>query len=177
MSRDDIFHLLRNRRRRYALHYLKREEALPIADIAEQVAAWENGVSIEAVSSTQRKHVYNSLQQTHLPKLADSGIIKYQPRNGMAKVTERAERLDVYLEVVPDRDIPWSSYYLGLGAVSLALTSAVWVDAIIISQLPPVAWMTFISVAIVFSAAVNVYYQRDDLLGEHERPPELRGDN
>ncbi|WP_440006064.1 DUF7344 domain-containing protein [Halomicrococcus sp. SG-WS-1] len=176
LSRDDAFHLLRNRRRRYALHYLKREESLSIADIADQVAAWENGIPTEAVTSTQRKRVYNSLQQIHLPKLADQGIIEYRPRTGMAELTDEAEQLDVYLEVVPDRDIPWSEYYLGLGAVCFGLTAAVWFDATLISRLPAVAWMAFISAAVFFSATVNVYYQRNERLGERECPPELRGE-
>jgi hypothetical protein len=118
--------------------------------------------------------VYNSLQQTHLPKLADKGIIDYTPGTGLAELTERAERLDVYLEVVPERHIPWSIYYLGFGVSSLALTVALWTDAVLLSRLPALGWLTFISVALVFSAAVNVYDQRNSLLGKHERPPELR---
>lgn len=45
MDRDEVFHVLRNRRRRYTLHYLRREERAEIGDIAEQVAAWENEIT------------------------------------------------------------------------------------------------------------------------------------
>ncbi|WP_139328873.1 DUF7344 domain-containing protein [Haladaptatus litoreus] len=40
LSRDELFHVLRNQRRRYALHYLKRhDEVVTIGEIADQVTA------------------------------------------------------------------------------------------------------------------------------------------
>lgn len=174
ISQDTVFHLLRNRRRRYAIHYLKRAGSAEIGDVAEQVAAWENDVPVEAVDSTQRKRVYNSLQQTHLPELDDQGFADYDTRSGTVELTDAAHQLDVYLEVVPDRDIPWSEYYLGLSAVGAGLVAAVWAQVFPFTLLPAVAWMAFLVGAFAFSAVANFYDQRRSLLGGNEVPPEVR---
>lgn len=175
LSRDDVFHVLRNQRRRYAVHYLKnRENPTEIGDVAEQVAAWEYGVDPTEVTSAQRKRVYNSLQQDHFPTLDEEGFADYDERSGAVELTERADQLEVYLEVVTDRDISWSAYYLGLSAVSVLITVGVWGGMLPFTLLPPVAWLAFITTAITVSGAANYYYQRDRRLGDADAPPEVQ---
>ncbi|WP_435155658.1 DUF7344 domain-containing protein [Haladaptatus sp. DFWS20] len=141
VSRDEIFHILRNRRRRYAIHYLKQHDgSVSIGELADQVTAWEHGITPEAITSQQRKRIYNSLQQTHLPKLARTGFVEYDSARGTVELKERAVRLDMYLEIVPERDLPWAQYYLGLGGVSVTLMGAVWLEAFPFSLLPSVVW-------------------------------------
>jgi hypothetical protein len=141
---------------------------------ASVVAAWENRVPVEEVTSQQRRRVYNTLQQTHIPELEDTGIVETERRE--VSLTERAEQLDIYLEVVPARDIPWSEYYLALGAVSLALLVAVVLGIGPFAAFSGVAVGTFVTVAFALSAAANYYYQNDRLLGSTDQPPELRGE-
>ncbi|MFB6103926.1 MAG: hypothetical protein ABEJ57_02410 [Halobacteriaceae archaeon] len=174
LDRDDVFHVLRNRRRRYALHYLKRREeaAAEIGEIADQVAAWENEISVPEVTSTQRKRVYNALQQTHLPELDDTGFVEYE--RGHVELTPQAAELDIYLELVSQQDVPWSEYYLGLGAVFTALVAAVWAGVYPFTHLPGLAWATFIAVTLAVSALANFLLQRGTRLGETEEPPEVR---
>lgn len=175
IDRDETFHILRNRRRRYALHTLKhRDESTDIGDIAEQVAAWEYGVDVEGLSAQQRKRVYNSLQQTHLPELDDAGLIDYE--RGTAELTDRADELDVYLEVVPDEDIPWSKYYLALSAVCAALVAGTWIGAPGLAALSGTGVATLVSVAFGVSAVAHVVAQRDARLDHRTEPPEVRGD-
>jgi hypothetical protein len=174
LSPDDVFHVLQNRRRRYALHFLKQQdETAEIGEVAQQVAAWENAVEPEAVTSTQRKRVYNSLQQSHFPKLNEEGLAEYDERSGSVKLTERADRLDVYMEVVAGRDIPWSEYFLGLGALSVAITAAVWTGIFPFTLLPPVAWLAFVTTTFTVSAGANFYYQRRQRLGSSDSPAEM----
>ncbi|GAA0224174.1 hypothetical protein ACFFQF_09415 [Haladaptatus pallidirubidus] len=46
LSRDELFHILRNQRRRYALYYLKQhDEPVTLGAIVEQVTAWEHGIT------------------------------------------------------------------------------------------------------------------------------------
>lgn len=173
LSKDEIFHVLRNRRRRYALHYLKRHpETAEIGELADHVTAWENGKSVEAITSQERKRVYNSLQQTHLPELSDTGLVEYEAARGRVELTDRAGRLDVYMEVVHGREIPWHEYYVALGALSTALMAAVWIDAFPFTLLPDLAWGVFVAVSLTVSALGHHYYHRKVLLGASKKPPE-----
>jgi DNA-binding transcriptional ArsR family regulator len=169
LSKDDIFTVLSNERRRFVLRYLKDHEgAAEIRDLAQQVAAWENDVSVQELNYRQRKRVYTSLHQTHLPKLDDTGIVEYDRDRKTVELTDRIETLDIYLEVVPENDIPWSQYYLGLAAVSLAVVSAAWFDLFPFSLLPDIAFAGLVAGALGVSAAVHTYYSRS--LGEGQSP-------
>jgi hypothetical protein len=174
-TRDQLFHVLRNQRRRFAIQHLKRRsEPVDVGDLATQIAAWENEVPVEAVTSKQRRRVYNALQQTHVPELADSGIVDVDRRE--VELTERAADLDIYLEVVPGEDIPWSEYYLALGAVGLSVVAVTWLNVGPFQLLPDIAAGAFLAVAFVISAAANYYDQHESLIGGTDKPPELRGE-
>lgn len=175
-DRDELFHVLRNQRRRFAIHYLKRDpEPVEVGDLATQVAAWENGVTVEAVTSKQRRRVYNALKQTHVPELNETGLIEED--RGEVVLTDQAEQLEMYLELVPEKDIRWSEYYLGLGAVGLAVLTVTGLDFGPFALLPDVATGVFLAVSLIVSAVVHHYYYSNmHLLGGNEKPPELRGD-
>jgi hypothetical protein len=173
IDRNDVFHVLRNRRRRYALHALKsRDEPVELGDLAEQVGAWEYDVAPRELTSQQRKRVYNSLQQTHLPELDETGLVDFE--RGTAELTERAHELDVYLEVVPKRDIPWSRYYLALSAVCSALVAAVWLGAPGLEVFSGISLAAFVTVAFTVSAVAHVIAQRNARMGATTEPPEVR---
>lgn len=174
-SRDDLFHVLRNRRRRFAIHHLKHtEESVEVGDLATQVAAWENGVGAEEVTSTQRRRVYNALQQTHLPELEDTGIVEVDRRE--VELSDNAEELDLYLEVVPGDDIPWSEYYLGLGALGTAGVVVTWLDIGLFAGVPDAGAGAFLAAALVVSALANYFVRHPSLIGDADEPPELRGE-
>jgi DNA-binding transcriptional ArsR family regulator len=173
IDRDELFHILRNQRRRFALHHLKhRNGPVDVGDLATQIAAWENEITVAEVTSTQRRRVYNALQQTHVPGLEEAGVIDVDRRE--VELTGRAEKLDLYMEVVPGRDIPWSEYYLALGAVSLAALVAVGLNVGPFAGVSDIAAGVFVTVAFIVSACANYYHQHESLLGASERPPELR---
>lgn len=78
LTTDVVFRVLSNRRRRYTLHYLlQRGTAVKMRTLTEQIAAWEYEIPTDAVTHDQRKRVYTALRQTHLPMMADSGVIDY----------------------------------------------------------------------------------------------------
>jgi len=85
---DRVFTLLRNRRRRLVLEYLRDCESTTQSDLARHVAAVENGISEDAVTSTQRKRVYVSLYQAHLPKLDEFGAISFIPTGSSTTTVE-----------------------------------------------------------------------------------------
>lgn len=134
LSTDRMFHLLQNERRRLTLEYLQGTEGVvDMRDIVENVAAVEYDTEVEQLSSTERQRVYIALYQSHLPKLADSGVIEYDQSRGWVKRTELADALDPYLtpERSTDRseskESSWGRYYLSAGAIAAALLAAAWV--------------------------------------------------
>jgi DNA-binding transcriptional ArsR family regulator len=79
VSEDELFDVLANQRRRFALHLLKREgdETVTIGEMAEQIAAWENGIDMAEITGNERKRVYTALQQSHLPKMDNAGVVEF----------------------------------------------------------------------------------------------------
>lgn len=76
LSKGEIFEILQNERRRYVLQYFRQYEGpVSLGELANHVAAWEYRTSLEDVTSEQRKRVYTTLQQTHLGRMEDAGII------------------------------------------------------------------------------------------------------
>ncbi len=80
--RGAAFELMANRRRRHVLSYLRAhpQEDVPIDDLTSQVIARElmagdGPVDPESVSAT--------LHHVHLPKLAEAGLIEYDPETNV----------------------------------------------------------------------------------------------
>ncbi|WP_128904149.1 DUF7344 domain-containing protein [Halorubrum amylolyticum] len=175
VSEDELFDVLANQRRRFAVHLLKREEddSIAIGDMAEQIAAWENEIDTAEITGNERKRVYTALQQSHLPKMDDAGVVEFNKDRGVIEPTPALTDMDVYMDVVEGREIPWSDYYLGLSGAAVALAVAVWVGAWPFTLLPEFAWTVAIVVAFAFSALTHKYYTAEMKVGEPEEPPEL----
>jgi len=175
LSRDDAFEMLSNRRRRYVLHYLQETGDTELSDLAEQVAAWENDSSVPELSASERKTVYTSLQQFHLPKMDDTGVVEFDRRDGAVELTEAASGLDIYLEVVDEYDIPWSVYYLGFSLVGLTMVGLSWLGVAPFAAIPYVGWTVFLLAALLVSSVSHFALSRRMRLGDGETPPEVDG--
>ena len=174
-TEGEVFDVLANRRRRFALHALGRERGtLTLGELAEQIAAWENGTDVSAVSSSGRKRVYTALQQSHLPRMDEAGMIEFDKRAGTVGVTDATEDIDVYLDVVRGREIPWSAYYVGLSGLSAAILLALWVGAPPLSWFPSTVWLTFVVLIFAVSSVAHFWVTRRQRLGAAGRPPEVK---
>jgi len=174
LSRDEAFEMLSNRRRRYILHYLQdTEAAVTLSELAEQVAAWENETDTASISASERKTVYTSLQQFHLPKMDDADVVEFDRRAGDVRIADAAEELDIYLEVVDEDDIPWSLYYIGFSAIGTVLVT------LSAAGVGPVATLTyaglagFLPAALFVSSLSHYALTRRNRLGSGESPPEV----
>lgn len=118
---DTAYEILKNRRRRRTLVYLREQETpVDIGEIAEVLAARENDMTVAELTSTERKRTYVALYQTHLPKLDDMGVVEYDSRGGRVELTPKAETVLAFAEGVGN-ERPWYAYYGGLGAGTTAL--------------------------------------------------------
>lgn len=176
LSRDECFEVLSSRRRRHTLHYLTQQACqVSVGDVARQVAAWENGVDLAEVTSTERKRVYTSLRQVHLPKMERLNVVEYESSRGLVSLTDLGANLQVYLEVVPENEIAWSTFYFGLSAVATLVSVLAFVGFPPFSLLPGIAWALLISLAFAGTAAANVHDRRRSLVGGDGIPPEADG--
>ncbi len=176
-TRDDVFEVLSNRRRRYALHHLKQldsTEPVDLSLVSTQVAAWELGSDPQSLSYDDRKNVHTSLYQFHAPKMDEMGLIHYDKRGGTVELTEYGREIDVYLETVSGRQIPWSIYFFLLSLGATVLATAVWLDLAPFSLFSDVAWTEFIAISFLFSSSVFAYYNRYSMrVGNDGPPPEV----
>lgn len=78
LSLDVFFDVLSNARRREVCRHLASSlEPKTLGELAEHIAAKENGTPPAKLASEDRKRVYISLYQYNLPALDDAGIIDF----------------------------------------------------------------------------------------------------
>lgn len=125
LASDQVFEILSSQRRRMVLYYLRDHDGTAtMNELAEQIAAWENDVDIEALTSQQRKRVYVSLYQTHLSKLADADLIDYDVDEGDVRLTDQSTEIDAFLKPKRRSSYPWKRHYIGvvlMGGVAMIL--------------------------------------------------------
>ncbi|GAB3036856.1 DUF7344 domain-containing protein [Natronobiforma cellulositropha] len=168
-ERGEIFDLLSNHRRRYTIHYCKREgDPVALGDLAEHVAAWELEKEVSELTSAERKRVYTALQQTHLPTLERANMVVFDDRT--VALTDRAAELEVYLDIVPGDSIPWGLYYLGLSALGLLALGGVASGVIPTDPVPALAWAAGVLGVVFVSALVHAVEGRRNRLGTADRP-------
>ena len=165
-SRDAVFIAMSNRRRRSVVSFLKQHgEDARVRDIAEQLAAWENDCELSELTYKQRKRVYTSLHQSHLPKLAESEFITYEPNRGIASLTKEGNQLEVYLEVVDKNEILWSDYYIGLAVMCGLLTFAAWTGTVPFVNFSGYTYATLFVVLLGVSGIVHRIVTRRNKVG------------
>jgi len=97
---DVTFEILKNRRRRLVLEYLREtEETITIGELAEHIAAIENDTTVQQLNAQQRKRVYIGLYQCHLPKMDDAGVVDFNQDRGRIDPGPNVEPLYEYLNV------------------------------------------------------------------------------
>lgn len=171
LAQDAIFDVLSSPRRRYVLYYLRRHGGTDIHDLASEVAAWEYDTDVEDLSSQQRKRVYVSLYQTHVPKMNSLGIVDYDQDSGMVQLTDRASKIDRYLTKGSNEGPAWEVAYLRLAVVSVILFALVVTDLSVFALVPDYVVAFLIMVGFGLLAIVHYVYQERV---EARPPTELR---
>ena len=156
LSQDLVYDLLSSPRRRMVLYYLRNTDGTStVLELAEQIAAIEYDTDVESLTRQQEKRVYVSLYQTHVPKLADAGIITYDQESGDVRLTNQARRVDEYLTTETEEQYPWHYHYLTLAGASLALLVLDLLNAPLVSTLPVVVLGALVIAAFAISGFVQ----------------------
>ena len=135
---------------------------IELGELAEYIAAEECGKSISEITGEERRRVYTSLQQVHIDKLEDAGVIECERKT--ITPTQKLDELEFYLEVVPGGEIPWAEYYLGLSGVAAALVAAAWFG-VYPGVVPAFGWAALVVGLFAVSAGVHYYQTKRNRLG------------
>jgi hypothetical protein len=116
----DLFSVLNNRRRRDVIRCLRREETeMALRDICEVIAAWENDTTRADVDYKERKRVYTSLYQNHLPKMVDAGIVEHDEETSTVRLTDAVRDLTIEFVSARSHRPPWRGVAVGAGLVAV----------------------------------------------------------
>lgn len=102
---DATFDLLADHHRRAVLRYLdEHETTVSLSDLADHLVVEEEGRDTGPIAATgdallgTRRRVQISLRHTHVPKLADAGVVDFDPDANVVTLreagTELLSRLD-----------------------------------------------------------------------------------
>lgn len=151
LEQGEIHDILRNDRRRRIIKYLRdMDETISVSHLSEHIASLETGET--PPPRDVRKSVYVSLHQTHLPKLDDWGIIEYDYRSKELTLLDKAEEVEVYMEIVGANNIPWGTYYLGISLLALVTFTATELNLLFIAELGLEFWSWFYVLVVALSA-------------------------
>jgi hypothetical protein len=144
LSKDTVFELLKNQRRRDALTFLREEDG-------------ENGIDVQALTSSQRKRVYIGLYQCHLPKMASAGVVEFDKNRGNIRLRPEADQLEQFLApTMPTEAAPSKLPFLVAAGIGLATAAGV-VGVPAFSALPAAAWAILSASALVVLAITEAY--------------------
>lgn len=150
LTKDDVFEVLSSSRRRRILYHLhRRGGTADLRTLARDTAVDETGESVE---DDVVKRFYISLYQTHVPKLEEVGIVRYDSDEKTVSLTDRVEDIARVLnhDVGPDRQ--WATYYGGLAAFGVLLAVGQ-----ILGAIPPTTSLLFAGA--VLTLALYQYYE------------------
>jgi len=165
LSNDDgiappeVHDILRNERRRKVLKELQqRLEPVSLRELSERIATLETGE--RPPPRNVRQSVYNSLHQTHLPKLDEKGILEYDKNRKTVRLREPARQVDLYMEVVTRYGITWAGYYRTLGVAALCAIVATEIGALVIGTVSALVVASLFLVVFAVSTAYQLWNRR-----------------
>ena len=166
LTKDELFDLLKNSRRRTVINYLQDNDgSANLSEVAEHIAARENDISVQELSSAQRKRVYIGLYQCHLPKMDDSGVVEYDKHRGTIELQDSVTQLLPYMESTDedaenDEDadgIDTEYITLGVAICASILVSAGAFGIGVLSIVSPTGWALFAAAALVGMALLQLH--------------------
>lgn len=152
LTKDDVFEILSSSRRRQILAYLYRHGGeADLRSLARNTATKETDGPVD---DDVAKRFYISLYQTHVPKLEEVGLVRYDRDTKVVELTDRIDEVGHILNEDSTPDRPWPLYYgtLALLGVAIAIGQLVWLSF-------PAASLAF-SVT-VLALALYQYYETE----------------
>ena len=160
---EQVYAILANERRRRAIEQLGSVGGtVSVNELSTLVAARETGET--PPPKRCRESVYTSLVQTHLPKLADAGVIAYDRETQTIELSRRARDVRLYTEILAPGGATWSELYRALAMVSLLVVLAALLEAPLVSAVDPVLWTSLALGAFAVASAAQLWVNRFSVL-------------
>jgi hypothetical protein len=135
LDTDTIFHTLSNARRRCVIAALTDDPEMTVRALTVAVASHEYDCSESELEYEQRKRVYTSLVQTHLPSLHRTGVVEYEKDRGRVTATAALGTFDPYVDDGASVDRAWSRRLFSMTAIFAALSALLAFDAPVVDAL------------------------------------------
>jgi hypothetical protein len=159
IDESEIYDLLRNDRRRQVLKHLRRSlGSMSLRNLARRIASEETGES--PPPKNIKRSVYNSLHQTHLPKLDRQGVVQYDKNRKVVSLGDGARNINRYLDMTAPFGLTWGEFYRTIGTVGLLAVLLSLTDVPVISAVPPVLLATVFLAVIAFSTVAQLWRNR-----------------
>lgn len=115
LTKDEVYEVLSSSRRRQILYHLyRRGGEAELREIARDTAEAENA---DAVTDDVVKRFYISLYQTHVPKLEEAGLVRYDSDDKTVAMTDRVSDIERILFDRVEDDHQWERYYASLAVI------------------------------------------------------------
>lgn len=135
LDTDTIFHTLSNARRRCVIAALTDDPEMTVRALTVAVASHEYDCSESELEYEQRKRVYTSLVQTHLPSLHRNGLVEYDKDRGRVTAKPALGTFDPYVDDGASVDRVWSRRLLSMTTVFAALSALLALDVPVVDAL------------------------------------------
>jgi hypothetical protein len=159
IDESEIYDLLRNDRRRQVLQHLRRSlGSMSLRNLARRIASEETGES--PPPKNIKRSVYNSLHQTHLPKLDREGVVEYDRNRKVVSLGDGARNINRYLDMTAPFGLTWGEFYRTLGTVGLLAVILSLVDVPVVSAAPPLLLASVFLAVIAVSTVLQLWRNR-----------------
>lgn len=154
-TEKQLYDALWNIRRRYVLYYTKHVgRPVPFNELVEQITDWESFGTSDTADRDKRKSVHNSLNQTHIPKLEQIGLINTDNESNEITATDRAERIELY----PASDgFAWEYGYQFLSASFFSLVGLGFLEVISLATPTSITLLLFLTLLLVTLTVGHTY--------------------
>jgi len=126
---DRVFGLLKDERRRLVLAYLGQQDGpVSVDELVEYVAAFESDEPVSGLDAGERKRMYVSFYQGHLPMMDEFGAVEFDRSGGEVAAGERFELFERYLSAEGESErvgvSRWTRCYPVLSGIGVVLFGA-----------------------------------------------------
>lgn len=97
LSTRTFLQALADKRRRFVLYYLRDRESAEFEELTEQLAAWASEGPLDEPDEQTRKNIQLELYHKHLPKLEETGIIRYERDRKTVSFREQPDPIERFL--------------------------------------------------------------------------------
>jgi len=159
MDEGEIYDILRNDRRRQVLQHLRRSlGSMSLRNLAHRIAKEETGES--PPPKNIKRSVYNSLHQTHLPKLDRQGVVQYDKNRKEVTLSEEARNINRYLDMTAPLGLTWGEFYRTIGTIGFLTVVLSAMDAPVLGAIAPVLIASIFLAIIALSTVGQLWRNR-----------------